>query len=177
MFSLYLLFYGFTFQSVSPIATSYYVLIGWGLLAFTILLEFMRYKKTPEERNFIYEQPKQIVVTPQAIKLSEALRIRGINNEREHNDGYKHVDIYIPEANLYVELDGKYHLTDPNHLFRDLQRDACSHKDGMDTIRIPNFYVENNLDEVANAIAEVVRKRQVSGIYAQPRKIYRYRRY
>jgi very-short-patch-repair endonuclease len=165
------------FQSVSPIVTSYYVLIGWGLLAFAILLEFMRYKKTPEERNFIYEEPKQIVATPQAVKLSEALRIRGINNEREHNDGYKHVDIYIPEANLYVELDGKYHLTDPNHLFRDLQRDACSHKNGIETIHIPNFYVENNLDEVANAIAEVVRKRQASGIYRQSHKIYRYRRY
>src|SRR4030067_3708579 len=118
------------------------------------------------QRNFSYEQSNSAMVnkqnepTPQAVELSEALNYRGIRNEREHDDGHKHVDIYIPEANLYIEIDGEYHLTDPNHLFRDLQRDACSHKDGIDTIRIPNLYVENNLEELANAIAEVARKRQ-----------------
>jgi very-short-patch-repair endonuclease len=83
------------------------------------------------------------------------LNKRDIRNELEFYDGYKHVDISI------LEIDGKYHLTDPEHLFRDLERDSYSHLDGIDTIRIPNFYVESHLDEIANAIAEVARKRRL----------------
>jgi very-short-patch-repair endonuclease len=157
---------------MSPVLANPYLIYGLVLVGLTILLETVAYEKTPiKQRNFSYEQPKSAIITPQSVKLSEALRERGVNNEREHGDGYKHVDIYIPEANLYLEIDGKYHLTDPEHLFRDLQRDACSHKDGIDTIRIPNIYVESYLDEIANSVAVVARKRQESGISAQPRKI------
>ena len=179
--SALLSFFGyFVFSWISPALANPYMVFGIALVALTILLETtVAYQKTPmNQRNFSYEQPKSAIITPQAVELSEALNYRGIRNEREHDDGHKHVDIYIPEANLYIEIDGKYHLTDPNHLFRDLRRDACSHKDGIDTIRIPNFYVENHLDEVANAIAEVVRKRQEYRIPPkQTREIRRYRRY
>jgi very-short-patch-repair endonuclease len=100
------------------------------------------------------------------------LKERGIYNELEPFDGYKHVDIHIPWAKLNLEIDGRYHLTDPEHLFRDLERDSYSHLDGIDTIRIPNFYVESHLDEIANAIADVARKRQECGIPPkQTRKI------
>ena len=184
LFALLLFFGYFVFSGISPALANPLMVFGIALVALTILLqttiayEKISYGIAPVlQRNLSYEQPKSAIVTTQAVKLSEALRERGINNEREHGDGHKHVDIYIPQANLYLEIDGKYHLTDPDHLFRDLQRDACSHKDGIDTIRIPNFYVENHLDEVANAIAEVARKRQVNGIYAQSRKISRNRRY
>lgn len=150
-----------------------YLIFGFVLVALAILLETVAYEKTPvNQRTFSYEQSKSAIITPQAIKLSEALRYRGIHNELEHNDGNKHVDIYVPEAKLYLEIDGKYHLTDPEHLFRDLERDSYSHLDGIDTVRIPNSYVDSHLDEVANAIAEVARKRQKYGIPAkQPRKI------
>jgi very-short-patch-repair endonuclease len=151
----------FMFSRISPNFAYPYLIFALILVGLAIVLETVAYEKTPlNHRNYTYEQLKPLAITPQSVKLSEALRERGINNEREHSDGYKHVDIYIPQANLYLEINGKYHLTDPGHLFRDLQRDACSHKDGIDTIRIPNFYVENHLDEVADAIAEVARKRQ-----------------
>src|SRR4030067_3617162 len=119
-------------------------------------LKFDNFNESPQSSISppTYEQPKSGIITPQAVELAEALRERGISNEQEHYDGYKHVDIYIPEANLYLEIDGKYHLTDPEHLFRDLKRDACSHKAGIDTIRIPNFYVESQLDKLADAIDE-----------------------
>lgn len=163
----------FVFSWISPVLASPYLIFGFVLVALTLLLETVAYKKTPvNQRNFSYEQSKSAVITPQAVKLSEALRYRGIRNELEHNDGNKHVDIYVPEGNLYLEIDGKYHLTNPEYLFRDLERDSYSHLDGIDTIRIPNFYVDSHLDEIADAIAEVARKRQVCGIPTkQPRKI------
>ena len=71
----------------------------------------------------------------------------------------KHVAIAIPDANLYLEIEGKNHLTNPEHLLRDLERDVCSHDEGIDIIHIPNIYVDSNLDEIANAIAEVAKKR------------------
>ena len=172
LFAFFSFLFYFMFSRISPNFAYPYLIFALILVGLAIVLETIAYEKTPlNHRNYTYEQPKPLAITPQSVKLSEALRERGINNEREHDDGYKHVDIYIPQANLYLEIDGKYHLTDPEHLFRDLQRDACSHKDGIDTIRIPNFYVENHLDEVADAIAEVARKRQVSGIYTQSRKV------
>ena len=171
--SLYLFFMYFVFQIVYPTWANAYLIIGFVFVALTILLETAAYEEIPmNQRDFSYEQPESATITHQAVELSEALRERGINNEREHGDGHKHVDIYIPEAKLYLEVDGEYHLLKPEHLYRDLQRDACSHKDGIDTIRIPNFYVENYLDELAISIAEVARKRQVTGIYAQSRRRY-----
>ncbi len=100
------------------------------------------------------------LITPQATKLSEALRQRGINNQLEYDDGHKHVDIHIPWARLNLEIDGKYHLTNPEHLYRDLMRDSFSHSDGIDTIRIPNSVVDYDLDALANSIAEVARRRK-----------------
>jgi very-short-patch-repair endonuclease len=174
-FAMIAFFVYFVFLWISPILANLanpFLIIGIVFVASAILLETVAYEKTPMQRNFSYEQSKSAIITPQAIILSEALRYRGIRNELEHDDGYKHVDIYVPEANLYLEIDGKYHLTDPEHLFRDLERDSYSHLDGIDTIRIPNFYIESHLDEIANAIAEVARKRQECGIPPkQTRKI------
>ena len=125
-----------------------------------------------EEKSGSAMVNKQNEPTPQAKRLHEALNKRDIHNELEVDDGYKHTDISIPWARLNLEINGKYHLTDPEHLFRDLERDSYSRLDGIDTIRIPNFYIDSHLDEIANAIAEVARKRQERGIpQKKPRKI------
>ena len=121
-------------------------------------------KREELAREMNQRNSSRTVITPQAIKLSEALRQRGIHNELEHSDGFKHVDIQIPWAKLNVEVDGKYHIASPEHLYRDLLRDAYSHRDGVWTIRIRNSDVDYNLDKVADNIAEVARKRQGSGI-------------
>jgi hypothetical protein len=147
-------------HSVAPL----FLFMDAVLIGMIIMLEPIAKKVAPVKQIcFTSEGLNSGKITPQAVKLSEALRCRGVNNALEYDDGHKHVDICVPEANLYIEIDGKYHLTDSEHLFRDLQRDAFSHNEGVDTIRIPNLYVENNLDELANAIAEVARKRQKFG--------------
>ena len=152
------------------------IVIGLGFLAMAMLLGTVAYEKSPlRQKNFSEEKSKNFPIancadsthfykqnepTPQAKRLHEALSKRDIHNELEFYDGHKHVDISIPWAKLNLEIDGKYHLTDPDHLFRDLERDSYSHLDGIDTIRIPNIFVESDLDEIANAIAEVAKKRR-----------------
>jgi very-short-patch-repair endonuclease len=150
----------FAFSWISPVLAGPYLIFGLVLIVLAISLESVAHEKSPlYQRNFSYEESKSPIITPQAIKLSEALRNLGIHNELEHGDGSKHVDIYVPEARLCLEIDGEYHLTDPEQVCRDLDRASYSHLDGKDTMHIPNFYVDNYLDKIANTIAEVVRKR------------------
>jgi len=179
LLALLMFFVYFTVRLVIPIFANPSMITGFVFLAMAMLLETVAYEETPlRQINFSEEKSNSAMVnkqnepTPQAKKLHDALKERGIYNELEPFDGYKHVDIHIPWAKLNLEIDGRYHLTDPEHLFRDLERDSYSHLDGIDTIRIPNFYVESHLDEIANAIADVARKRQECGIPPkQTRKI------
>jgi very-short-patch-repair endonuclease len=53
-------------------------------------------------------------------------------------------------------------------LFRDMERDAYSHKEGKSTIHIPNDLVDKNLDELADSIAKVARERYYSQ-FKEPR--------
>jgi very-short-patch-repair endonuclease len=151
--------------------------LGFGFLAAAVILEIVAYEETPlGQTDLLVEESvstisKQNEPTPQAKRLHEALNQRNIVNELEFDDGHKHVDISIPSVRLNVEIDGKYHLTDPEHLFRDLQRDSYSHLGGVDTVRIPNSYVDNFLDELADSLAEVVRKREELEIGKKPRRI------
>jgi very-short-patch-repair endonuclease len=97
--------------------------------------------------------------TLQAKALYYALKERGIEAELEVYDGYKHVDLAIMDAKIYIEIDGSQHSTDPDQLNADLNRDYHSHKDGFVTKRYTNEQINKHLDEIADAIAEVVRKR------------------
>ena len=169
--ALLMFFVYFTIRLVIPIFANPSMITGFIFLVMAMLLETVAYEETPLRQTDFSEEKsdsaminKQNEPTPQAKRLHEALNKRDIHNELEFDDGYKHTDISIPWARLYLEIDGKYHLTDPEHLFRDLERDSYSHLDGIDTIRIPNFYVDSHLDEVANAIAEAARKRAHTSI-------------
>jgi len=182
--ALLMFFVYFTARLLIPSVANPSMITGFVFLAMAMLLETVAYEETPlrytdfsEKKSDLAVVNKQNEPTPQAKRLHEALNKRDIHNELEFDDGYKHTDISIPWARLNLEIDGKYHLTDPEHLFRDLLRDSYSHLDRIDTIRIPNSYVDSHLDEIANAIAEVARKRQERGIPAkQPRKIERARK-
>ena len=94
--------------------------------------------------------------TIHALKLAEALRARGITLELEHWDGHKHVDIYIPAARLYIEVNGLQHYTDPKLLLADLKRAHFSDGDDFNTISITNQLVDTHLDGIADAILKVV---------------------
>ena len=93
--------------------------------------------------------------TKQVLMLVGALRKRGVVLEVEHSDGHKHVDIYIPKDKMYIEVDGVPHSTNVKQIIADFNRDYFSYKDGYFTKHITNELIENHLDKIANAIAEV----------------------
>lgn len=145
-----------SFQIVPPIA-NIFLILGSASIVMFIWLGFFPYK--PKRITFSEQKSNNLLITPEARKLHEALKERGVDNELEYDDGFKHVDICILSANLYIEVDGKYHNDLIDQWFRDLKRDLYSHNDGKSTIHIPNYYVEHHLDTVANIITEILDKR------------------
>lgn len=98
--------------------------------------------------------------TPQAKKLFYALKKRKISSELEHWDGNKHVDISIPRAKIDIEVDGSQHYTDPKQIKSDIDRSFYSAtRNDKRTIHIPNAQIDNNLDQIADAIAQTVQER------------------
>jgi len=97
--------------------------------------------------------------TLQAEELCGALKSKGINAISEYFDGYKHVDIAIPDAKLFIEVDGLQHTVDPDEIENDFKREFYSHKEGVTTIHIPNIIVNYYLPEIVRSIEEVVKRR------------------
>jgi very-short-patch-repair endonuclease len=95
-------------------------------------------------------------ITPEAKTLFDALIQTGIFAELEYWDGHKHIDIFIPAAKLYIEVDGLPHLLNPKQIASDFLRDHYSDDDGFNTLRLPNMVVKENLDGVVKAIIQIV---------------------
>lgn len=89
--------------------------------------------------------------------LIDALRLKGVELEVEHWDGHKHIDIFIPKDNIYIEVDGVHHVTKPETIISDLNRDYYSFKDGFFTKRITNEAIETHLNEIVDAIVRINR--------------------
>lgn len=102
----------------------------------------------------------QKTVTPEAIKLSKALRDLEVEHELEVYDGHKHVDIAIKSAKLYIELDGSQHGLSSKQMLADDDRDAHSMQSGYSTKRIPNAWVNQNPHRLANSIRSLAQKRE-----------------
>lgn len=98
-------------------------------------------------------------ITPQAQKLYTALRKRGIRCKVEEYDGFKHVDISIGWAKLNIEIDGRHHIFNPKQLYSDIERDSYSQEEDISTIRIPNDDIDKDVNQVADSIAKVARRR------------------
>ncbi len=90
--------------------------------------------------------------------LYGALAKRGIESITEYPDGHKTIDIAIPSAHLYIEVDGVQHLNNPTQIITDFKRDYYSEREGFYTLHIHNDDIKNHLNSIADAIAEVVRK-------------------
>ena len=121
-----------------------------------------QFYKPPSEnyqKSSSYSKITNSKITPQARKLSEALKRRGIKHKLEDYDGYKHVDISIPWANLNIEIDGKQHSLNPKQLYADLERDSFSHEDGIVTKRYTNEDIDRYVEQIADAIAKVAKRR------------------
>lgn len=97
-------------------------------------------------------------ITPQVTNLYNALAKRNIKCELECYDGHKHIDISIPWAKIDIEVDGIHHYTNPDQIRSDFQRSYWSIKrDDYDIFHVPNIIVEQHLEQVADAIANVAR--------------------
>lgn len=97
--------------------------------------------------------------TKQTRELYETLSRKGLKVIEEYSDGHKHVDIAIPQARIYIEVDGLQHFTDPAQIERDFKRDHYSDGDDFDTIHIPNLILEHHLEGVSEAIKSVALSR------------------
>lgn len=104
--------------------------------------------------------PKNIPTTHENL-LASALVALGIRVEQQHWDGHKHIDIFIPEARIYIEVDGVPHYTHPDQLVADFSRDYYSFKQGFFTKHITNEAIDTHLDQIANAIAQIVKSGRV----------------
>lgn len=98
--------------------------------------------------------------TPEAKALYKELKSKGIRCSLEYWDGHKHIDICIPDAKIFIEIEGISHYTNAKQIKADFNRDHYSDHDGYDTMRIPNELLINNLDKIANAISTVVKSRK-----------------
>ena len=92
-----------------------------------------------------------------ARKLHKAIIKRGVDARIEHDDGHKHIDIYIPSARIAIEVDGIQHYTNPKQIISDFGRSRGSQKEGVNTIHIPNDLVVKHLKKIADALIEVAK--------------------
>jgi len=98
--------------------------------------------------------------TPQAIKLCDALEKQGVTVILEHDDGYKHVDLFLPQARINIEVDGLWHLTNADQVIRDFNREYHDDRKGYNTLHIQNIVIDHHLPEIVKSIVEVVYKRK-----------------
>lgn len=101
------------------------------------------------------------ISTPQAKRLADSLKQRGLEVITEYDDGHKCVDIYLPQNHMYIEVEGLQHFTSPKQIIADLYRDYYSDKENHFTFRITNQLVETHLEEIADAIVEVINKKVI----------------
>ena len=94
--------------------------------------------------------------TPEARELYYALKREGVPAYLEKWDGYKHIDIAIPEAKINIEVDGGHHNYSSKQALADLKRTYFSFVKGYFTLRIPNSLVKNHFKEVVDLIIEVL---------------------
>lgn len=95
--------------------------------------------------------------TKAALLLRDCLEEKGIKVELQHWDGHKHVDIYIPKAKLYIEIDGIQHYIKAKQIMSDIERGYWSYKEGFKTFRIPSFVALTNHRAVVDAVVKVIR--------------------
>lgn len=112
---------------------------------------------------FIIRRHKRAGITIGQTKCSRllwaALKERGIDAVTEYSDGHKKVDLAVPSAKLYIEVDGLHHSLELGQVITDLKRDSYSNQEGFRTIRIPNQAIREDLNRVADAVAQEIKNR------------------
>ena len=85
-----------------------------------------------------------------------ALKERDVPAELEKFDGFKTIDIAVPEAKVNIEVDGQHHNFNPQQALSDLKRTYFSFLKGYLTLRIPNSLILWDLEETANYLTEIL---------------------
>lgn len=98
-------------------------------------------------------------VSTESKQLFDKLVEAGLFVELEYWDGHKHVDMHIPSAKLYIEVDGIQHFTNSDQIASDFSRDHYSDESGYDTFRIPNQIVRDKMETIVKAILKIVADR------------------
>ena len=96
------------------------------------------------------------VPTKTAQLLIDELRKHDIEVIPEHWDKHKHVDVAVPSAKLYIEVDEMHHFLRPKQIISDFSRDYYSNQSEISTFRVPSIVVEQYLDKVVRAILKVI---------------------
>ncbi|SHE85979.1 PDDEXK family nuclease [Dysgonomonas macrotermitis] len=93
-----------------------------------------------------------------AKRLNKELQLLGIRSELEKYDGYKHIDIAIPNKFINIEIDGSHHNLDKEQAKRDILRTYYSMVKGYYTIRIPNSLLkeEHDIKDTARIIKKII---------------------
>jgi len=99
---------------------------------------------------------QELASTVSAMSLYFALKERGVPAQLEKFDGYKHIDIAIPQAKVNIEVDGGHHNYSDKQALSDLKRTYHSFLKGYLTLRIPNSLVKYHLDDTADHITEML---------------------
>jgi len=99
--------------------------------------------------------------TTETQKLCFALQGQGVKALIDFFDGYKHIDIAIPEAKLNIEVDRVHHNINSKKALSNLKRTYSSFKNGYFTLRIPNSLVRNNFKECVDLVMEIVKENKI----------------
>lgn len=110
-------------------------------------------------QNWLRSIESTVQSTKEAVKLYFALKMRGIPAFLEKYDGYKTIDIAIPEVKVNIEVDGVHHNFNHKQAFADLQRTYHSFLKGYVTFRIPNVLIHEYLEDTADYLTEMLNAR------------------
>ena len=109
---------------------------------------------------FCYEHQdwfRKTRATVHAKKLYLALRQRNVPAVLEMHDGHKTVDIAVPRSNVYIEVDGAQHSSNPRQALTDLKRTYFSFLEGYLTLRIPNSLLKKEFSKTVNCIIDFLK--------------------
>jgi very-short-patch-repair endonuclease len=102
-------------------------------------------------------ESKPVKTTSEAIELYLSLKLRGVPAELEKFDGYKTIDIAVVDARVNIEVDGPHHNYKYEQAISDLKRTLYSFQQGYFTLRIPNTFINKNLEETADSITDFLK--------------------
>jgi very-short-patch-repair endonuclease len=94
--------------------------------------------------------------TPRQRKLFYELKKRGVPAKLELNDGYKTIDIAVPDARVNIEVDGIPHNSFGYQALSDLKRTYYSMKKGYFTLRIPNSLIDHHFEETIDLVVDIL---------------------